>query len=87
MNPTQPNFTTPPALQPPTAQPATPIKQTQVELAAGVNIFSRTPGLLEWTADNRIRLYTSQAGLWVLMFDITPYDIEFASYLNGALSL
>jgi|GEM_PF-1607976 len=87
MNPTQPNFTTPPAPQPPTAQPATPIKQTQVELAAGVNIFSGTPGLLEWTADNRIRLYTSQAGQWVLMFDITPYDIEFASYLNGALSL
>ena len=73
--------------QPQTTQPGAPIKQTQVELAGGVNVFSGTPGLLEWTADNRIRLYTSQAGQWMLVFDIAPSDIEFAAYTNGALSL
>lgn len=73
--------------QPQTTQPGAPIKQTQVELATGINIFSGTPGLLEWTADNRIRLYTSQAGQWMLVFDIAPSDIGFAAYTNGALSL
>ncbi|MFZ1812213.1 MAG: hypothetical protein WAU02_01640 [Candidatus Saccharimonadales bacterium] len=58
-------------------QAQSPYKQSNVSYLNGATTFQKTPAILEWAADNRIRLFAQNpaAGKYDVVFDCAPTDI------------
>jgi hypothetical protein len=70
--------------------PTAPYKQTNVTLLAGMTVFNnRVPAMLEWSGDNRIRLFSTNqtTGQTGTMFDCLPQEIKKFSVAMGTATV
>lgn len=101
MNPNQPMNVQPPVAQPQYQQsvqqpmpvqaqpgPMAPFRRSNVELVVGATAFSRVPAILEWSGDNRIRLFTADpSGQTVVQLDCLPGEISEFSLSMGSANM
>jgi hypothetical protein len=75
--PQQPVSAVPVEQAPPVQQQTVPYKQSRVVYLPGATILTdRQDAILEWGADNRIRLYTINTPQPMLIFDCMPQEIQ-----------
>jgi hypothetical protein len=64
-----------------TDTPAQPKMHADVTYYSGVTVMSGTPAVIEWGADDRVRMWTVAAGQApVLVFDVTPAEVTVKGY-------
>lgn len=88
--PQAPQASTPQPAAAPPVQTTAPIRQSQVMLLTGLTVFSgKVPAVLEWGADNRVRLYQQDAtsNTFATLIDCAPNEIKSFSYGNGIANL
>lgn len=77
----------PVATAPNPSVPTGPYKQTHVDYLPSITVVTRVQAMLEWSADNRIRLYSWTDNQWRTEMDVSVHDIKKIGYGAGMMKI